>query len=122
MTPATYNFEPQYRGTYFEGAQLELTETEDVGGTPTTTPLDLTGAIIKIDFKRTDQSTDHKKSITNGNGITVVDALLGIIYIDGFTVDLPAFKYLYDIKITFPGDIPRVYVRGFFPVDQNVTD
>lgn len=122
MIPSAYNFSEQYRGTYFDGAQFVFTETNDVDGTLVTTPLDLTGASIKMDFKRTDKITEHKKSISNGYGITIVDATAGIVNIDGFTVDLPAFNYIYDIKITFPGDIPRVYVRGFFPVNQHVTD
>lgn len=115
MTPKKYDFKPQYKGNTFRGA--ELTFSNEVNGVAT--PIDLTGATIEMVFK-TSINSAAVKTLTINNGLKVVDAAGGVIQIDEFMVDLPASKYLYDIKISFNSGTVSTYVTGTFEVVQNL--
>ena len=117
MTPEKYDFKDQYRGTWFKGIKLFITKTID----GVTTPLDITGFIFEMDFKRSETS-NATWSITNGQGITIVDSVNGEVDIDGFLNSYPEYNYLQDLKITPPNEKTWVHFRGVYPILQNITN
>lgn len=116
MIPSTSNFPIQYKGTTFKGRQL--TFTQEVGGTET--PIDLTRCLINMQFIKTAGGLVEKTFVV-GNGITITDAINGVVQIDEFLVGLSQGKYLYDLTITFPSGLIRTYLTGTFEVKQNLT-
>ncbi|WP_431137473.1 hypothetical protein [Psychroserpens mesophilus] len=117
MTPNTYNFKPQTKGDTFSGIQFTFnTSTNDVE-----TPIDLSGATIIMDIKKTYDSPVVKR-LESTSGITITDAENGVVNINSFLVDLPAFKYVYDVEIVFPDTTVKTYIKGTFEVVGDVTD
>jgi len=115
MIPATFNFKPQYKGSSFKGANIKLER--NVNGT--ITPVDLTGVNISVRFKKSLEGATEK-TLTIGNGLTVSNPIDGIVTMDSFLITLPAYKYLYDFKLTFPDGTVDVYFVGTFEVKQNL--
>ena len=115
--PQVYDFKPQYKGAWFDGIQLRFTKTVD----GITTPLDITGYLFKIDFK-INETYNAVWSIEIGTGITVVDAVNGIINIDGFSNVSQPRAYVYDLKMTPPNEKVRVYMKGKYVINQNITE
>ena len=116
MIAKRYNFTPHMAGDTFEGIQLTLTLTS--GGS--TAPIDLTGAAIKIIFKKQDISTTVS-TLEIGSGITIDDATGGVFSIDPFTVFAVAYLYEYDMQITFSNGDIKTYMKGFFEVIEQIT-
>lgn len=114
MIPAKSDFPKQYRGTSFKGRRITLSRTD--GGV--TTPIDLTGAVINMNF-RTAPSQPITKTFVNNSGITVVDAVNGVLNIDSFMVNLAPTKYIYELKVTYPSGVVDVYLTGTFEVLPN---
>lgn len=115
MTPAVFNFKPQYKGNTFKGVRLTLTNRTD----GVTTPIDLTGVLILMQLKKSHSSAVIKE-FTTISGITVVDAVNGIITIDKFMITIDPFLYLYDIQLTFSNADVTTYMTGTFLVKQNL--
>ena len=91
---ATYNILDQYKNDTFDGVRYTL---QNSG---TLTPIDLTGATIRIQFRYRSKVGQVKKEITDGVGITVEDAVNGIFKIDAFIIDWTPDLYYYDVEIT----------------------
>ena len=109
MIAKRYDFTPHNAGDTFEGITLTLTQT----ASEVTTPIDLTGATIKIVFKKQDQTTVIS-TLEIGSGITVDDAEGGVISIDSFIVFATPYLYEYDMEITFNPSTIKTYMKGFF--------
>ena len=114
MTPEKYDFPDQYRGTWFQRTPIEFYNDDE-------SPMDIRDVQFKMDIKRSETS-NPTKTISNGNGITIDPLSIHIIFIEGFIVDMPAYNYKQDLKMIYPNDEPYVYIRGDFPVDQNITN
>ena len=109
MIAKRYDFTPHNAGDTFEGITITLSQTVSA----VTTPIDLTGATIKIVFKKQDQTTVIS-TLAIGSGITVDDAAGGVISIDPFTVFATPYTYEYDMEITFNSGTVKTYMKGFF--------
>lgn len=105
---AIFNFEPIMRTTTLLPYQLTII---DSGA-----PLNLTNATICMQLKRQANS-----SVIFEFPITIVDALNGVIRLDEFIVDFPAYTYQYDLKITTNGQT-FPYMKGTFTVVQNISE
>lgn len=114
MTPATYNIPNQYAGDTFDGFQVTVTQTSN----DVTTPINLTNITIACKFKK-DSST--VLDLTEGSGITIVDAEDGIFKIDAFSVPTDAGTYNYDIQFTYSSGSVKTYMRGTMKVIQQIT-
>jgi high-affinity nickel permease len=115
MIPQTYIIPNQYKGDTFGGVQFTLTNTT------VSSPIDLTGSTIECKFRKTSPTGILVKTISDGSGITIVDAVNGIFKIDAFDVDFSANIYYYDIQITDATNIIITYVRGTLTVTQDIT-
>lgn len=103
------------KGSTYQGASFDIA----VNGAP----LDLTGALIRIDMKVSKDETEYAKQFTTEDGsITISGTTAGQFLIPPQIIDIPAFNYIYDVKITLLSGVVKVYVWGYFQVLQNVTD
>ena len=113
MTPATYNIPSHYRGDTFDAITFTLKE-DGVA-------VDLTGATIKMNFRRDSPTGNIQQSMTIGSGLTVVNAVGGVFRLDSFINDWDVGRYFYDTELTFPngGDgIVRTYFIGYQDINQ----
>ena len=116
MSVASYNIDDQYKGDTFNGVQFQLKNKSD------NTPIDLTDASLKTQFRKDTATGDVQLEITDGNGITVVDAVNGIFKFDAIEdLDWSVRTYVYDVEITFLSGFIRTYVKGGMKVKQDVT-
>lgn len=106
----TYNFSA-LKGDTYDGATFTLV----VNGSA----VNLTGAVIKAQFKK-DKVGLSVKTISDGSGITIVDAQNGVFKIDPFIPNMPAGNYYYDIQITIAG-VTKTRVSGIMTIEQDVT-
>ena len=113
----TYNFKEKLYNSYFDGLQLTVTKTID----DVTTPYDLTGATITIDFKVV-KSGVSAQTLTIGSGITVTDAENGIFTIDAGNITLEPNCYYYDLKVVNTDGDNLYWLQGKRNIIQNVTD
>ena len=103
----------------FEGQQFQF-ENADGGYTS------LVGASIRCQFRYLNKTGDLQKTITDGAGITITDAVNATIVIDPFDVleDPDGWKaqnYWYDIEITYVDGTITTWIEGLFQVSQDVT-
>ena len=110
-----YNIPDHYKGDTFDA--LEFTILDDDG----LTPIDLTDATIKSQFRRKSKSGKLTKELNVADGITVTDALNGVIELDAFILDWDANTYYYDIKFTFIDGKVVTYRYGIIKMIQNIT-
>lgn len=101
------------KGDTWSGLDFEL----KVNGSPK----NLTGAEIKIQFRRGLANGSVQKEISNGDGVTITDSVNGLFSIDPFVVDFPVGSYRYDIQFTFSPTEIKTYVEGIFRVTEDIT-
>jgi hypothetical protein len=112
MIPATSNYNDAVRGDTVNTRRFTVTETvNDI-----TTPLDLTGVVVKVKFST--QAANLVKTI--GDGVTIVDASGGIFDIDEMTFTVLG-TYKYDIQFTFASGDVKTYVKGVIKIVEDIT-
>ena len=113
--PAVIKINNQYKGDTYDGIQFTLLNSSD------SLPIDLTSVSIKSQFRVNSKDGNLIKEITNGAGITIVDAINGVFKIDSFIIDWSPSVYYYDIEITFSNGVVKTYIQGSLKVIQDVT-
>ena len=113
---AVVKIDNQYKGDTYDGVQFTLLNTEN------SSPIDLTGVAIKIQFRYDSKIGGIQKEITNGNGVTISNAVAGIFSIDSFLIDWSPDIYYFDIQMTFPNGVVRTYIQGTIKVIQDITN
>jgi hypothetical protein len=104
-------------GDTFSGQQYQF-ENADGGHTS------LSSATIRSQIRLCDKEGSVKKTLTNGSGITVTDAVNAIIVMDPFDFDDSIFiasEYWYDIEVTYPDGTIKTWIEGVFNIIQDVT-
>ena len=114
MNPGTYNLPDHYKGDTFDKITFTLKEDSVV--------VDLTGALIKMDFKKNTNTGTLQQSFSIGTGITVISATGGVVELDAFINDWDTDMYFYDIEITFSDGVVRTYVKGRLSVNQDISN
>ena len=114
MTPATYTIPNHYKSDTFDA--ITFTIKEDA------IAVDLTGATIKIDFRKGKNTGTLQQSFTIGSGITLTDAINGVFRLDSFINNYDADVYYYDCEITFPSGVVRTYFKGTLTVNQDTAN
>ena len=112
---AIVKIDDQYKGDTYDGVQFTLLNTED------SSPIDLTGVNIKIQFRYHSKIGGVQKEISNGNGVTISDAINGIFSIDSFLIDWAPDIYYFDVQTTFLNGVVRTYIQGTIKVIQDIT-
>ena len=120
MVPGIYNFKTQKANDTFNGLRFTCTLTSD----GSTDPIDLSGFEIRMQVRK---SIDCPVilELTNSDvdtGISIEDALNGIFRIDEFVVpNVGSFSYKYDIEFKYPSGVVKTYIKGNFPIEEDVT-
>lgn len=105
-TITTYKLNDRVKGDTFESIEIEFLH-------GTGLPIDLTGATIEASFNYgcLTGSTAYNPSI--GSGITITDALNGLVEIDSFTpLTWEIGTYYYAVTITFVSGEIHTYLKG----------
>jgi hypothetical protein len=111
MRPAEYIIPEHYKGnTVHEMVFTIREEGEDVNIEDTT---------ISARFKKGSLTGKLEKEFTLNDGISLVNAPLGIFRMDSYINDWYAGIYYYDVTITFPSGLIRTYFKGTFTIIQN---
>ena len=85
-------------------------------------PLDLTGAIIHMQLRKSPGSTVYLNLTSVANaGITMTSEPDGAFKINEMILNLEANVYLYDIEITFPSGEVKTWISGQFTVTNDIT-
>ena len=85
-------------------------------------PLNLTGAIIHMQLRKSPGSTVYLNLTSVANaGITMTSELDGAFKINEMILNLEANVYLYDIEITFPSGEVKTWISGQFTVTNDIT-
>jgi len=84
--------------------------------------LDLTGATIKIQLKK---SSDSPASLSltsvSSAGITITSPSAGLFKINEQIIDIEVFNYAYDIQLTLASGVVKTYVSGTFNITKEIT-
>lgn len=115
MIPGNYNFPPQYRGDTFDAVVMNIKDRATQIG------IDISGATIKCQFREPFNGKIIQE-LTDGNGVTILDAVNGQIMIDEFEITWNAGVYNYDIQVTFNTGTIKTYVKGTVSVEGDTTN
>jgi hypothetical protein len=85
-----------------------------------TTPLNLVGATVTIQFKL-DAWSPMALQISTANAIAITDGVNGVLTINQFLVNIPEGLYNYDCLILTSDGMKRTYYRGIMNVEQPIT-
>jgi hypothetical protein len=87
------------------------------------TVVDLTGATIKMQLRKSYSDTAAALSLTSVSsaGITITDAVTGQFKINSQIIDIEVYNYVYDIQITLASGVVKTYVQGGFNITNEVT-
>jgi len=112
MTPVTRNFTIVTNDTFSGSVTLIDTATQ--------TPIDLTGATVRMDVKADyAAATPVALSFAAGSGLTLDEPAGKVSF--SKTMSIPPAEYVYDLQVTFPGSIVRTYLRGRIKVLEEAT-
>lgn len=85
-------------------------------------PVDLTGAVIKIDFRKDiDYPAVLSLSTTNGS-IVITQPTQGKFTIPPRIVDIPFGVYIYDLQVTFANGVNLTYMEGGWEIVADITE
>jgi hypothetical protein len=86
--------------------------------------LDLTGAVIRMQLKKTQDLTFAYLSLTSvaDDGITITDPAGGLFKINQQIIDIEVFNYAYDIELALSSGVVKTYVSGTFAITQEITN
>jgi hypothetical protein len=84
--------------------------------------LDLTGAIIKMQLKKTaDSLASLSFTSVASAGITITNPTGGLFKINEQIIDIEVFNYSYDIQLTLANGVVKTYVSGTFNITKEIT-
>lgn len=110
-----YNFPDILKGDTFKMRDVVIKNET------TQTPIDLTGCLIRCEFRKSTKVGVVLETLEVGNGIILTDPTNGLFTIDNFDVDWDADIYYYDFQFTFPDLVVKTYFGGYMKVIQDVT-
>ena len=114
MNPGTYNLPDHYKGDTFDKITFTIKENKVV--------VPLTGALIKMDFRKNTNTGTLQQSFIIGDGLTVIDAAGGVFELNAFINDWNTDMYFYDMEITFSDGVVRTYAKGRLSVNQDISN
>ena len=112
-----YNFPMQTRGNTFKARKLVI----EILNNNITTPLNLTGCAILIQFKLTTRFNAFLEWNTADNSILITDAVNGEFEMQQTLLDVTPSIYMYDVQVTFPDGTVKTYFKGNFKIEADVS-
>ena len=117
MKIASYDFPCHIKGNTFKDKIFKI---ENVADT-ISTPIDLTGAEVLMQFKESEDSEMVFEFKTSNNTILLTNAADGELKMVKRTLDVSAGKYIYDLKVTFPGNYIKTFFKGNITIEKNIS-
>jgi hypothetical protein len=109
--PAHYNFKPHQRGTTLLEKKFKIEEL-------LTGSINLTGAIIRLQLKTSPKGPVEFEFNSPENHLTVTNALTGEFKLNKQIIDIPAFDYIYGLKIFFANGEVEEFLDGIWPITE----
>ncbi|MFV8339126.1 hypothetical protein ACNQGL_07630 [Flavobacterium sp. LB3P21] len=109
MKVTIYNFPDHLKGDTFLAKQINF-------------GINITDAIIAMQFKTTVNSPTSFFWSTVDNSITIIDPINGIVQINNKGLDFAPAKYIYDCQITFNNGIVKTFFGGSITIVQDITE
>ena len=111
--PGLFNFPDTTKDDTFEGVEFVLEENGS--------PVDLTGASIRMMLKLTVGASPALTVSTPSSGLTITNASGGVFEFDEQIISVDAGNYLYDIEVTDSGGDITTYVAGNWVICPDIT-
>jgi len=111
----TYDIPDHRRGDTWDGISSICIQ---VNGAPA----NLTGAVIKADFRRSIDAPVALTLSTANGGIIITNAVGGIIQFPPKLIEIPFAKYLYDLQVTYPNGVVKTYFSGTWTITPDLTE
>lgn len=105
---STYNFPNHKKGDTFRARQINF-------------GFNITGAIIKMQFRIAGASTVSFEWSTVDNTFNVTNATTGIVTMSKRILDFKPAKYVYDLQITDSNGNVTTYFEGSILITQDIT-
>lgn len=109
----TYDFPAHRKNDTFKGRTFTISKNG--------VALDLTGAAIKITFRYNSPTGETTQILQTGAGVTITNATAGEYKIDKQVIAWTVGTWYYDIQITLGNGDIFTWVKGVFPVEQDIT-
>jgi len=111
----TYDIPPHRRGDTWDGINSITINVNS-------TPIDLTNAKVKIDFRQSIDSPAALTLSTDNNGIVIIQpSTTGKIKLLPKLIEIPFGKYLYDLQVIYPSGIVKTYISGTWTILPDIT-
>ncbi len=110
----TYTIPAHRRGDTWDGVNSIIINVNGV-------PINLTDAVIKIDFRQSLDSPVVLTLSTNDGTIEVIKLLEGSIRIPPKKIEIPFGKYMYDLQVTYPNGVIKTYMEGTWEIKPDIT-
>lgn len=112
---AFLKIDDQRKGTTFRGVEFQVLD--DLGA-----PENITGAIIRCQFRAKDKTGRLQVDLSLGDGLTITNGSIGLFRIDQIDIlDWPVDTYYFDIPILYPSGVTDNDAEGTMLVEQNTT-
>jgi len=112
---AKYNIPDQLRGDTWPGfSSIVIT-------TGNNTPVSLSGASIKMQFREDIDSPVALELSTENSGVVIVNPVIGEFKVPPTIIDIPFGEYNYDIQVTFADGTVKTYVTGSWNIIADIT-
>jgi hypothetical protein len=111
----TYDIPDQRRGDTWDGINSICIQVNGV-------PANLTGALIKADFRRSIDAPVALTLSTANGGIIITNPTGGIIQFPPKLIEIPFAKYLYDLQVTYPNGVVKTYFSGTWTITPDLTE
>ena len=111
----TYDIPSHRRGDTWDGIS---SITINVNGTP----INLTNAIVKMEFRQDLDAPVALTLSTTNNSIIVTNAAGGVISIPSKKIEIPFAKYFYDLQVTYSTGVVKTYMSGIWEIVADITE
>lgn len=85
-------------------------------------PVDLTGATIRMDFRKSIDSPAALTLSTSNNSIIITQPTQGAFTIPPRIIEIPFGIYLYDLQVTYPNGVVLTYIEGTWEIVADITE
>jgi len=114
MAVTNYKLSDHIKNDTFEGVEFTFQDGDGVG-------IDLTGATVAIKFRQSCKTGVEVAEKTTAAGVTLTDAVNGVVTLDKFVIDWEIGTYYWDVQITAADGDVNTYIQGTLNVIQDVT-
>jgi hypothetical protein len=84
--------------------------------------VDLTDAIVRMQFRETVDSPVALTLSTENSAITITEPLSGTVRVEPiYVVDIPFGRYFWDYQITYPNGVTKTYMDGTWTITSDIT-